>query len=188
MDYDAPNDSAARVGDWMMTYTGRKFFPLDPRPEDIDLKDIAWGLAHQCRYNGHGRFFYSVAEHSVLLSRHFGETLPAREALLHDAAEAYIGDVIRPLKRSLPQFVEIEAKLERVIFARFNLPVVLRDEIKAADTTILADERNRLFDPDVCEAHGWTAKDRLGVNIEGWSPTAAYGMFMYRALALGVLP
>ena len=152
------------------------------------LKDIAWGLAHQCRYNGHGRFFYSVAEHSVLLSRHFAETLPSREALMHDAAEAYIGDVIRPLKRSLPQFVEIEAKLERVIFQRFNLPVTVRDEIKVADTTILTDERNRLFDAKVCEAHGWTVREQLGVNIEGWSPIAAYGMFMQRALELGLLP
>ncbi|WP_425065097.1 phosphohydrolase [Reyranella sp.] len=188
MDYDVPNSNVARVGDWMMTYTGRKFFPLDPRPEDIDLRDIGWGLAHQCRYNGHGRFFYSVAEHSVLLSNHFGQGMLAREALLHDAAEAYIGDVIRPLKRSLPQFVEIEAKLERVIFKRFNLPATLRGEIKAADTSILTDERNRLFDAEVCEAHGWTVRDRLGVPIDGWSPTAAYGMFMQRALALGLLP
>lgn len=188
MDYDVPSSSADRIGDWMMTYTGRKFFPLDPRAEDIDLRDIAWGLAHQCRYNGHGRFFYSVAEHSVLMSRHFSETLPSREALLHDAAEAYIGDVIRPLKRSLPQFVEIEANLERVIFARFNLPAILRDEIKAADTAILTDERNRLFDPEVCEAHGWSARERLGVHIEGWSPVDAFGLFMQRAGALGLLP
>lgn len=188
MDYDVPSYSADRLGDWMMTYTGRKFFPLDPRAEDIDLKDIAWGLAHQCRYNGHGRFYYSVAEHSVLLSTHFAETTLAREALLHDAAEAYIGDVIRPLKRSLPQFVEIEAKLERVIFGRFGLPLALRAEVKAADTTILTDERNRLFDPVVCEAHGWSAREGLGVPIEGWSPVAAFGMFMQRALALGLLP
>jgi hypothetical protein len=188
MDYDAPAIAADRVGDWMMTFTGRKFFPLDPRPEDIDLRDIAWGLAHQCRYNGHGRFYYSVAEHSVLLSQHFAEALPSREALLHDAAEAYIGDVIRPLKRSLPQFVEIEAKLERVIFARFNLPAILRDEIKAADTAILTDERNRLFDPEVCEAHGWSARGRLGVHIKGWPPTHAFEFFMQRAGALGLLP
>lgn len=188
MDTDLRTTGAERVGDWMMTYTGRKFFPLDPRPDDIDLRDIAWGQAHQCRYNGHGRFFYSVAEHSVLLSRHFNETLPAREALLHDAAEAYIGDVIRPLKRSLPQFIEIESKLERVIFGRFNLPATLRDEVKAADTAILTDERNRLFDPSVCEAHGWAARAGLGVVIEGWAPVTAFRMFMTRACALGLAP
>ena len=179
---------ADRVGDWMMTFTGRKFFPLDPRPEDIDLRDIGWALAHQCRYNGHGRFYYSVAEHSVLLSRHFGQGTLAREALLHDAAEAYIGDVIRPLKRSLPQFVEIEANLERVIFDRFNLPSTIRDQVKAADTAILTDERNRLFDPGVCDAHGWSVRDRLGVAIEGWAPVAAFGAFMQRALTLGLVP
>lgn len=64
----APN---ARRGDWLQTYTGRQYWPLDPRPEDVDLRDIAHALSQLCRYGGHTLFFYSVAEHSVLLSRWF---------------------------------------------------------------------------------------------------------------------
>src|SRR5438128_5709421 len=94
-------------GDWMQTYTGRRFYPLAPAIEDVDLRDIAHSLAHQCRYAGHVDRFYSVAEHCVLLSR----AVPAEyalDALLHDAAEAYVVDVPRPLKRNLAGYAEIE--------------------------------------------------------------------------------
>lgn len=176
-----------RRGDWMMTYTGRKFYPLDPRPEDIDLRDIAWALAHQCRYNGHCAFFYSVAEHSVLMSKTFEGAPLARQALLHDAAEAYIGDMIRPLKHSIPQFREIERQLEQAIFRRFGLPSGTDHLVKDADTAILADERNALFDPGVCDAHGWTDSERLGVTVTGWAPSTAYDSFILRAHQIGGL-
>lgn len=100
-----------RTGDWMITFTGRKYWPLDPRADEVCIDDIATALAHQGRYNGHGRHFYSVAQHSAELARWFmakGDHPLARWALLHDAAEAYVGDVIRPLKKFLPGFAEIE--------------------------------------------------------------------------------
>lgn len=178
----------ARRGDWMMTYTGQKVFPLDPRPEEINLRDIAWALAHQCRYNGHCRFFYSVAEHSVILSKTFHDAGLARQALLHDAAEAYIGDMIRPLKRFVPQFLEVEAAFESVIFARFGLPEELHPEIKARDAAILSDERAVLFDTAICDAHGWTDAPRLHVQVVGVDPGAAYLNFINRAAALGIEP
>jgi uncharacterized protein len=90
----------AKRGDWIQTYTGRRVYPLDPSPEDIDIADIAHALSNVCRFTGHVREFYSVAQHSVIVS----ECVPAPFALLglmHDAPEAYIGDISRPLKKSL---------------------------------------------------------------------------------------
>ena len=87
------------MGDWMMTHTGRHVDPLNVRAEDICLEDIAFALSNLCRFGGHVRF-YSVAEHCVRVCRAAPPELQ-RAALLHDAAEAYIGDIIRPLKRSI---------------------------------------------------------------------------------------
>jgi 5'-deoxynucleotidase YfbR-like HD superfamily hydrolase len=101
---------ARNDNNWIQTFTGRQFWPLDPRPEDIELLDIAHALANKCRYTGHTRSFYSVAQHSVLVS----EIVPAADAhwgLLHDASEAYLPDVARPVKRELAGFQEIENRL-----------------------------------------------------------------------------
>ena len=90
---------AARKGDWIQTFTGRAFYVLDPRPEDVDIEDIAHALSMQCRFAGHCREFYSVAQHSVTASW----LVPPEDALwglLHDAAEAYVVDLPRPIKRA----------------------------------------------------------------------------------------
>src|SRR5690606_5290032 len=81
-----------RLGDWMQTFTGRAVYPLDLRPDDIDIQDIAHALSMQCRYAGHTRQFYSVAEHSVHVARWCRQYGPAAalEGLLHDATEAYL--------------------------------------------------------------------------------------------------
>src|SRR5438128_12538670 len=83
-------------GDWMQTYTGRAFYPLDPRLDDICIEDIAHALSMLCRYGGQCQEFYSVAEHSVLMS-YAVNPQHALWALLHDATESYMGDLIRPL-------------------------------------------------------------------------------------------
>lgn len=87
-------------GPWVETYTGSRFFPFTPRGDEIRIEDIAHSLANQCRFNGHCPKFYSVAEHSVLVSRLVPEEV-ALWGLLHDAAEAYISDITRPIKAFL---------------------------------------------------------------------------------------
>jgi len=129
---------------WFLTHTGKQFWPLDARPDEIDIEDIAHGLSHICRFGGHCRHFYSVAQHSVLVSR---AVTFRKLGLLHDATEAYIGDMVRPLKLQMPEFNAIESKLWSVIAERFGLPLDMPPEIKQADNAALMAERRDLFDP-----------------------------------------
>lgn len=170
-------------GDWIETYSGRKFHPLDPRPEDVEIEDIAHSLAMQCRFNGHCRFFYSVAEHSVLVARHV-ESVAGREAalwaLLHDAAEAYVTDVPRPIKPMLRGYGEIEGRVMAAIAQRFGLPAVMPREVKEADRRILTDEHYRVMGregPGVVNVWG-TDGEALGVVIIGFTPHRATFEFL----------
>jgi uncharacterized protein len=138
-----------RIGDWTQTFTGVQFWPLDPRPEDVVLLDIAHALAHMCRYNGHSIGHYSVAEHSVLVCKNVQTKKDKLQALMHDASEAYFSDIIRPIKRSLPQAAEIEQNLMDCIAKRFGFDPVLTDEVKRVDNAILADEKSVLFRHDL---------------------------------------
>lgn len=126
----------------MRTWTGRRIDPLTMTSADVDIKDIAHALARQCRYNGHTWGHLSVARHSLWVSDHlidkYGIVLGAA-GLLHDAAEAYVGDMIRPLKNHPAlgaAFAEIEHHVEDAIAVRFG--VVLSDPlIKQADRYVL---------------------------------------------------
>ncbi len=133
-----------RDDNWIQTYTGRRFWPLDPRPEDIDILDIAHALALKCRYTGHCREFYSIGQHSVLASLIVGEA-DMLGALMHDASEAYLADVARPVKHELPDFLRAEERLEKVIAERFALPWPMSDSIKRADLILLRTERRDLM-------------------------------------------
>lgn len=133
-----------RKGDWLQTYTGIHYWPLDPRADEIDIEDIAHALANVCRYAGHTSRFYSVAEHSVLVSRLVAPEL-ALAALLHDATEAYIMDVPRPLKKHLTNYMEIEELNWKAIAERFDLDPVLHESIKNADNAILFKEMRLLM-------------------------------------------
>ena len=129
--------------DWFVTHSGRVFFVRDPDPSAICIEDVAHALAHVCRFGGHCDTHYSVAQHSIFVSHEVTPHL-ALHALLHDAAEAYIGDVIRPLKHQLPEYKAIEVRVEAAIAEAFGLrPLIAieREAIKAADRVALATER-----------------------------------------------
>lgn len=176
----------ARLGDWLQTFTGKKFYPLDPRPEDINLDDIAHALSNICRYGGHASTFYSVAQHSCLLADHFaGNNILAAKALLHDAAEAYLGDIVRPLKYSkgvrelfLPAF----DKLERMIFEKYGLSPELPEKIKQADSLIIWNEAQDLMDTNL-NSDAWTQwqPGLPGVRVSSWGPILAKREFLTRA-------
>lgn len=177
----------ARRGDFMLTAGGRQFWPLDPRADEVEIDDIATALSHQGRYNGHTRHFFSVAQHSAEMAQWFmgKRDLPlAREALLHDAAEAYVGDVIRPLKKYLTGFADIEHGVETVVRQRFGLADALPAAVKQADTRILVDEMIALFPHDALQRLGLSARARLGIEIRPLFPTVARDRFMatYREL------
>jgi len=148
-DYVSLFDEAPR-GQWAQTASGRMFYPLDPRPEEIFIEDIADGLARLCRYGGQIRRdveHYSVAEHSVCLARYFaarGERALARWALLHDAGELF-GEMIRPIKSATPDYRAIEARIMAAVCDRFGLPRDEPREVKQADLRILLDERDAVM-------------------------------------------
>lgn len=132
-----------RRDDWFTTHSGRQFFLLSPTPESIAIEDIAHALSMICRWGGHTKKFYSVAQHSVHVSYLLTPDL-ALQGLLHDATEAYVGDVVRPLKVLLADYDAIEALVWEAIAAKFNLPVVLDPAVKRADLLALAIERRDL--------------------------------------------
>lgn len=163
-------------GDWLQTYTGRRFYPLDPQPGEIDRLDIGHALSLLCRYGGHVDRFYSVAEHSVLMSRTLAPSgrTAALQALLHDATEAYIVDLPRPLKRLEPLagYRSIESSVWAAIAQAFGVPVVLEAAVKEADNRILLTERDALMP----RAERWMVDEDfapLPVRIEAWRPELA---------------
>lgn len=174
----------ARIGDWFQTYTGRRFYPLDPRPEDIHPIDIAVGLSNTARFNGHTKSFYSVAQYSVLVSLHVPDEY-ALAALLHDASEAYLGDVVRPLKYSeaMAGYREVEVRLEEMIAQVFRLPWPMPACIKEADNRALATERRDILHP----GPAWSlVADPFTNIIHPETPQKAWRSFWSRWKHLGV--
>lgn len=125
----------------MTTYTRRRINPLKMTPEDVDIRDIARALTMQCRYAGHVGTFYSVAEHSVRVSDELAGTGLELAGLLHDAAEAYLGDLIRPLKHGPmgEAYLEAEAHVEECIAKAFGLPHPMPPEVMEADRKVLTE-------------------------------------------------
>ena len=165
-----------RRGDWMQTFTGRAVYPLDPDPADFDIVDIAHALSMACRYAGHVRRFYSVAEHCVLMARHFSAPVNRKWALLHDASEAYLVDVPRPVKPYLAGYREAENDLMQMIALRFGLDGDMPAAVKSADNRILCDERDQAMAPCVRD---WNLEGpRLGVTLRFWSPEEAEREFL----------
>lgn len=167
--------------DFIITRSGVRFTPLSPSPDMIEASDIAHALSKINRYGGHTSHFYSVAQHSILLERYIaqiGGTVEERLwALLHDAAEAYIGDMPRPTKRMLSGYEDIEAKIMRAVAIKFGLTGQIPASVKEADDRILADEwialmpKTRHYDPPY---------RKLGVKIEQMTWQTARGTFAQR--------
>jgi 5'-deoxynucleotidase YfbR-like HD superfamily hydrolase len=136
--------SEATTTGWIVTYTGKRFFPLAPRIEDLDIVDIAHALSNQCRFTGHCREFYSVAQHSILAAYHAPAWLKL-SMLLHDASEAYLCDMSRPVKHSpgLSAFRAAEDAVQRLVGQRFG--VSFDDPmVKQIDDRMLMTERRDL--------------------------------------------
>lgn len=131
---------------YMNTATGKKFFHFAVSPENIDITDIAHALANNCRFSGHTRFHYSVAQHSCyvldLLIKIFGEQTKQvmLTALLHDASEAYIADIHTLVKRQLPDYMALAKYLDRAVSSKFGLIFPEPAEIKLADGIMLSTE------------------------------------------------
>ncbi|EGI4677501.1 HD family hydrolase [Escherichia coli] len=153
---------------YIQTLSGKHFNYLDIQQDDIVIEDIATALSHICRFAGHLPEFYSVGQHSVLTS-HLVPQEFALEALLHDAAEAYLQDIPSPLKRLLPDYQAIEARVDAAIRQKFGLP------------TELASERR---DFEIDEGSIWPCLEGVVPTdlfiINPVRPGQSYGMFINR--------
>ncbi|MBF0342510.1 MAG: phosphohydrolase [Magnetococcales bacterium] len=167
-----------RAGAWIQTYTGRQFWPMDARVEEIDILDIAHALSMLCRFNGHCRRFYSVAEHAVHVSRVVASP-HARWGLLHDAAEAYLSDIPKPVKMELPAFHPWEERLLGVIGERFGLESRIPEAVKLADMRLLATEKAALMGPEPTPWPG-LPEPLPDLRILCWSPEVAREAFLKR--------
>lgn len=192
-----------RIGDWMQVARGGRFYPFDPRPEEIHIEDIAAALAKLCRFGGHCREFYSVAEHSVRVSEYLEWWLPAKSpnealytktylyGLLHDASEAYIVDIPRPIKRnaSFGHYRELENDLQAHVYARYGL--TWQPELNiicAADETLLATEARDLMNPGDWTSYSDLEARALPERIEPWTWQEAERRFLARFHELTACP
>lgn len=175
----------------IVTYTGKIFDLLNPKPEMVCIEDIAHSLAYQCRYTGHTRQFYSVAQHCVLMAENDDLLGNPLAKLLHDAGETYIGDIARPWKQLLmvwkggaiekPKSVrELEQKIQDVIGLALGVNLEHPAEVKEADNRMMATEIRDLM-PTMPHFSVWSVReDTLPVKqiIIPWSPSHAEVAFL----------
>lgn len=170
-------------GATILTADGAYFDYDNPEPETITLNAIARGLSNTCRFAGQCSRFYSVAEHSVYVSL----LVPpehARAGLLHDAAEAFICDMPKPLKEVLPEYKAVEKRIEAVVLAKFGIDH-LPPAVKRADTIMLATEQQQLM--NCRDRWEWTdGYEPAEITIACLSPDEAFHYFLERAAVLGV--
>ena len=184
MSYIPLSDDPAQVG----TRSGRKFSFLKTLetgdPNEIYLRDIAWSLSQINRFNGHAKFPYSVGLHSILVSL----IVPAKYALcglMHDATEAYLGDVASPLKRELPEYKKLEFQCWRRLAAKFKLPEIMPAEVHRADKQALALERRILVPQDrsrwaMLKGYGAPRRNEITALVVPMAHTDVYRMFLAR--------
>lgn len=173
---------------WLETFTGRRFWPAEPRVQDITVFDIAHSLAYKCRYNGHTCRYYSVAEHSVVLAmfaRHLQHPVELQyHMLMHDGSETYLPDVPRPIKHFFPELVAMEKHLDGVIREWAGLGQTVPQMVKEWDSRIIVDERQQVLLPS---GNSWQSDSLqpLGVQLSSLPPHEAEAAFLnaYRIIA-----
>ncbi len=166
-------------GAWMQTQSGKRFYPLDPKPSEVHIEDIAHALSNLSRFNGHTKKFYSVAQHSCLVHDYMPANLK-KLGLMHDATEAYIGDMIRPIKYYNQFFQDIEEKVWLAIRKKFRIsesPSSVK-VLKHWDNMICAAEKRDLHP---ASEFWFGMPDPEGVlPIRPWPSSYAKGQFMRR--------
>ena len=183
----------------IQTWSGGPFDLLKPRAEDINLLDIAQSLGKLNRFNGHSKFAYSVAQHSILVSMLLAETEYEREGLMHDAAEAYVGDIATPLKRALRSRLspfekdplqEICEPIERLIADKFGLVYPWPIEVHNADREALRIERQYVMHPSSGVSWVGVGVSDRHCRIPPVDPETATAQFLetYQTLTLRVIP
>lgn len=169
------------LGPFFETASGGRFFFQHPEKSDILIDDIATALSRICRFNGQSLKFYSVAEHSVLMARYIWRTTDDRElafaALMHDAGEAYLGDVVKPLKSLLPDYQKIEQACDTAVLAVFGIETPLPPAIKDIDTRILLAERAQAL-RNTDNDWGFDGIEPLPVTLHFWTAKMANVSFM----------
>jgi hypothetical protein len=180
-----PEGGPPSPGPYLQTVSGRWVNPFDPDPGQIELADIGRALANQCRFGGHCRTFYSVAQHCVIVSELIeeegGSAEDALAALMHDAAEAYLGDLPHPIKHRSQlgaAFRDAEQPLERVIRDRFAITGPSA-AVKRIDRALLATER-RTFSAEQWHWPELAGVEPLEVDLEAWLPDDAAEAFLRR--------
>ena len=168
---------------WIETVSGRKFTFLSPKDEDIDINDIAHALSMTCRYSGHVRQFYSVAEHSYLAS-FLVPPEDALGALLHDASEAYITDVASPIKSHLHNYKKLEDTIMQAIANKYGFTYPVSAAIKKADVAMLSTEAHWLMPGKGDNWTFWNGVERpdiyIGIKPSCLSPEQAKKYFIER--------
>jgi 5'-nucleotidase len=181
---------------FLITYSGRKWFVTEPRPKDVYIGDIAHGLALMCRYGGQVQVPYTVAQHSLNVLQAIKEAWPNEtptfqlHGLLHDASEAYLSDLVAPLKHQIPTYLELEAKTHDAIMTGLKLPPLTptgEKLLKQADNAVLLAERRDLL--VVCK-YKWRIKGKAAafriIPNEDWRITESRFLFEYNQLRAAI--
>jgi uncharacterized protein len=158
-----------RKGDYIRTYSGQKFWILDPRPEDINIIDVAHALSMKCRFGGHCQTFYSVAQHSMYVAYGVFTLIDSEDTclwgLLHDLAEAYLPDTPRPIKNMVTGIlIEAEEKIMDAAIKRFQLnPQKEPTVIKLIDNSVGIMESKAIMDSS--NEEDWSGYDHIKLNF-----------------------
>jgi 5'-deoxynucleotidase YfbR-like HD superfamily hydrolase len=162
----------------MTTHSGRRVDLADIRPEHIIIEDVAHALAHICRFGGHTKVFYSVAQHSVRVARSVPREFML-EGLLHDATEAFVGDMVRPLKRMLPEYKGLEEAIYSAIALRYDLPLEMSPCVKRGDEASLKSELKQFMNgADELGHDYWRNIEALPAAERAWEPIIAKSQFL----------